>query len=101
MRLKKMRIAVIMLNYGARRRLRLDELVGIDNRPAMYSQKKADNRLCVCGRIKTIMFDGGCISGKKFFLFVILFLSGHNNPRVDFRFRITGKIKPIGLSTYR
>jgi hypothetical protein len=75
--------------------------VGVDNRPVAYSQKKADNRLAVYGQIKTIKFSGGRISGKKFFLFVILFLPGHNNPRVHFRFRITGKIKPIDLSTYR
>jgi hypothetical protein len=48
-------------------------LLGVDNRPVAYSQKKADNRLVVHGQIKTIMFSGGVYFGKKIFLFFIFY----------------------------
>ena len=70
---------------GPHTRLRAELFTGVDNRLCRYCQGKADYRPYVFAQIKT----WGCISGKTFFSIDDLFLSGHNNPRVHFRFRIT------------
>jgi hypothetical protein len=78
-------ITFIYANYGLAAHVRLDEAVGVDNRPAVYSQKKADNRLCVYHQIETPdQPTGGCISGTEKNESHNLILSGQNNPEVHF-----------------
>ena len=78
-------IVFIYANYGLAAVRGSMHLPGVDNRPVAYSQKKADNRLCVYHQIETPdQPTGGCISGTEKNESYNLILSGQNNPEVHF-----------------